>query len=167
MIQQNFSLLVTNSFISQNRTSYSSSVGSGVGNSSFEMVSNQISNWLSKISKDFDIGVNYRPGDQLTSQELQLALSTQMFNDRVNIDVNGGLGGSVKTTEAAKQGNNIVGDVNVEYKITEDGRLRMKVFNRSNTNEFMNTISPYTQGIGFFYRREFDNIKELFSNPKK
>ena len=30
----------------------------------------------------------------------------------------------------------------------------------------MNTISPYTQGIGFFYRREFDNIKELFSNPK-
>jgi hypothetical protein len=170
MTKQNFSLLVTNSFISQNRNTYSSSVGSGVGNSSFEMVSNQISNWLSQISKDFDIGVNYRPGDQLTSQELQLALSTQIFNDRVSIDGNFGVGGSLKTestTQGTKTSNNIVGDINVEYKITEDGRFRMKVFNRSNTNEFMNTISPYTQGLGFFYRREFDNIKELFINQKK
>ncbi len=167
MLQQSFSLLVMNSFASLNRSSYSSSVVSGAGNSSFEMVSNQVSNWLSKISKDFDIGVNYRPGDQLTSQELQVALSTQLFNDRISIDMNGGLGGTVKTTDATKQSNNFVGDVNIEYKITEDGKLRMKVFNRSNTNEFMNSISPYTQGIGFFYRREFDNIKELFKNPKK
>jgi len=170
MLQQNFSLLVMNSFISQNRNTYSSTVGSGVGNSSFEMVSNQISNWLSQISKDFDIGVNYRPGDQLSSQELQLALSTQIFNDRVSIDGNLGVGGGLKTesnNQSTKTASNIVGDVNLEYKITEDGRFRLKVFNRSNTNEFMNTISPYTQGLGFFYRREFDNIKELFSNPKK
>ncbi|MFZ4401275.1 MAG: translocation/assembly module TamB domain-containing protein [Bacteroidales bacterium] len=170
MTKQNFSLLVTNSFISQNRNTYSSSVSSGVGNSSFEMVSNQISNWLSQISKDFDIGVNYRPGDQLSSQELQLALSTQIFNDRVSIDGNLGVGGELKTASAnqtTKTSSNIVGDVNVEYKITEDGRFRMKVFNRANTNEFMNTISPYTQGVGFFYRREFDSIKELFSDPKK
>ncbi|MCX6231341.1 MAG: translocation/assembly module TamB domain-containing protein [Bacteroidetes bacterium] len=166
MLQQSFSLLVMNSFISQNRNTYRSSIGSGVGNSSFEMVSNQISNWLSQISKDFDIGVNYRPGDQISSQELQIALSTQILNDRVSIDVNGSFGGDVKTTDATKQTSNIVGDVNIEYKITEDGRFRLKVFNRANTNEFMNTIAPYTQGIGFFYRREFDNIKELFSNPK-
>ncbi len=169
MTKQNFSLLVMNSFISQNRTTYSSSVSSGVGNSSFEMVSNQISNWLSQISKDFDIGVNYRPGDQLSSQELQIALSTQIFNDRVTIDGNVGVGGGLKTEPTSETGKttNIVGDVNLEYKITEDGRFRMKVFNRSNTNEFMNTISPYTQGLGFFYLREFDNVKELFSNPKK
>ncbi len=170
MLQQSFSLLVTNRFISQNRNTYSSSVGSGVGSSSFEMVSNQISNWLSQISKDFDIGVNYRPGDQLSSQELQLALSTQMFNDRVTIDGNFGVGGELKTevtTQGTETTNNIVGDVNVEYKITEDGRFRMKVFNRSNTNEFTNIISPYTQGLGFFYRREFDNIRDLFRKPKK
>lgn len=167
MLQQSFSLLVMNSFISQNRNVYSSSVGSGVGNSSSEVISNQISNWLSQISKDFDIGVNYRPGDQLSSQELQLALSTQLFNDRVTIDGNFGMGGNLKTDDntgasMTKASNNFVGDVNVEVKITEDGRFKMKVFNRSNTNEFMNIVSPYTQGIGIFYRREFDNFTELF-----
>jgi len=167
MLQQSFSLLVMNSFISQNRNIYSSSVGSGVGNSSSEVISNQISNWLSQISKDFDIGINYRPGDQLSSQELQLALSTQLFNDRVTVDGNFGLGGNLKAddntgTSMSKSTNNIVGDINIEVKITEDGRFRMKVFNRSNTNEFMNIVSPYTQGIGIFYRREFDNFSELF-----
>lgn len=171
MLQQSFSLLVMNSFISQNRNVYSSSVGSGVGNSSSEVISNQISNWLSQISKDFDIGINYRPGDQLSSQELQLALSTQLFNDRVTVDGNFGMGGNLKTDDnsssaIAKNTNNFVGDINIEVKITEDGRFRMKVFNRSNTNEFMNMVSPYTQGIGVFYRREFDNIKELFKSYK-
>jgi hypothetical protein len=171
MLQQSFSLLVMNSFISQNRNVYSSSVGSGVGNSSSEVISNQISNWLSQISKDFDIGINYRPGDQLSSQELQLALSTQLFNDRVTVDGNFGMGGNLKTDDnsssaIAKNTNNFVGDINIEVKITEDGRFRMKVFNRSNTNEFMNMVSPYTQGIGVFYRREFDNIKELFKGYK-
>ncbi len=167
MLQQNFVLLMTNNFISQNRNTYSSSVTTSVGNSSFEMLSNQVSNILSQNIEFIDIGVNYRPGDQLSYQEVQIALSKQIINDRVTIDVNGGFGGAVKTTDAAaKQSTNIVGDVNVEYNITEDGRFRFKVFNRSNTNEFMNTISPYTQGIGFFYRREFDNIRELFSNPK-
>jgi len=170
MIQQSFSLLVMNSFISQNRNTYSSSVGNSVGSSSSEMISNQISNWLSQISKDFDIGFNYRPGDQLSSQELQVALSTQMFNDRVTIDGNFGVGGNLRvetaTPDNSKINNNFVGDVNVEVKLTDDGRFRLKAFNRSNNNDFSNYLSPYTQGVGFFYRRDFDNIKDLFRNPQ-
>jgi hypothetical protein len=169
MLQQSFSLLVLNSFISQNRNTYSSSVGSGVGSSSSEMISNQVSNWLSQISKDFDIGFNYLPGDQLSSQELQVALSTQLFNDRVTLDGNFGVGGNLRTETQTSQNNlnnNIIGDVNVEVKLTDDGRFRLKAFNRSNTNNFTNTYSLYTQGIGLFYRRDFDNIKELFNNPK-
>ena len=39
-----------------------------------EMLSNQLSNWLSQISNDFDIGFVYRPGyKDVNSQEVQVA----------------------------------------------------------------------------------------------
>ena len=79
MIKQTFSLLVMNSFVSARPDEPTNSLGAGVGASSFEIISNQITNWLSQISRDFDIGVNYRPGDQMTTQQLQVALSTQLL----------------------------------------------------------------------------------------
>ena len=173
MNQQTFSLLVVNSFISKDRTTYSASVGSSVGNSSAEMISNQISNWLSQINKDFDININYRPTDQLTNQELQVMLSTQILNDRISLNGNAVVGGSIKdqangSSQSPNQNaNNFIGDVNAEVKLTEDGRFKLKVFNRSNQYDLLNNYSPYTQGIGIMYRREFDNIREVFKNPVK
>ncbi|MEI6821784.1 MAG: translocation/assembly module TamB domain-containing protein [Bacteroidota bacterium] len=173
MNQQTFSLLVVNSFISKDRTTYSASVGSSVGNSSAEMISNQISNWLSQINKDFDININYRPTDQLTNQELQVMLSTQILNDRISLNGNAVVGGSIKdqangsAQSTTQNANNFIGDVNAEVKLTEDGRFKLKVFNRSNQYDLLNNYSPYTQGIGIMYRREFDNIREIFKNPIK
>ena len=60
-----------------------------------EMLSNQLSNWLSQISNDFDIGFVYRPGykQDINPQEVEVALSTQLLNDKVvingNFDVRG------------------------------------------------------------------------------
>lgn len=163
MNRQVFSLLVLNRFMPTTPDQYNTALGYGVGSTSSELLSNQLSNWLSQISTDFDIGVNYRPGDELSSQELELALSTQLFDDRVLIDGNFGVAGNQTaaghTTQATSQ---IIGDVNVEVKITPDGKLRVKAFNRSNTFDIINTNSPYTQGVGLFYRREFDNLTELF-----
>ena len=59
--------------------------------------------------------------------------------------------------------NNIVGDVNVEYKLTDDGKVRVKAFNKANdNNSTIITSGPYTQGVGIFYREEFDTIGELY-----
>ena len=173
LFQQSIALLAVNSFISQNRTTYSATVGNSFGNSTAEMLSNQLSNWLSQINKDFDININYRPSDQLTSQELQLMLSTQILNDRVSINGNVGVGGAIKdpaggnSQSSNQNASTFIGDVNVEVKLTDDGRFKLKAFNRSNQYDLLNNYSPYTQGIGMFYRREFDNIKELFKNPTK
>ncbi len=168
MNRQVFSLLVLNRFMPTTPDQYNTALGYGVGSTSSELLSNQLSNWLSQISSDFDIGVNYRPGDELTSQELELALSTQLFDDRVMIDGNFGVAGNQTATGHATQSTSqIIGDVNVEVKITPDGKLRVKAFNRSNTFDIINTNSPYTQGVGLFYRREFDNITELFRRNLK
>ncbi len=125
-----------------------------------EMLSNQLSNWLSQISNDFDIGFNYRPGSELTDQEVELALSTQLLNDKVivngNVDVRG--------NQANPATSDIRGEFTVEVKLTD--MLRFKVFNRSNYNLYYQ-VHPYTQGVGLFYRRDFNTLKDLFIRPEE
>lgn len=163
MTQQMVSLLVLGGFANTN-------IGnSSITNSTFEMLSGQLSGLLSQISKDFDIGLNYRPGDELTNEELEVALSTQLFNDRVSIEGNFGVSNNKGVNQNAS---NIVGDVDVSVKLTEDGRFRMKGFNHSNHSSWLNfgifdNYSPYTQGIGVSYRQEFDAFNELFYRKKK
>jgi hypothetical protein len=123
-----------------------------------EMLSNQLSNWLSQISNDFDIGFNYRPGDQLTDDEIEVALSTQLLNDRITLNGNLDVGGA-QTTESTSK---FSGEFTIEFRLTE--MLRLKVFNRSN-NILFYPVHPYTQGAGVFYRRDFDRLDDLFINP--
>jgi hypothetical protein len=160
MTQQMLSLLVLNSFTFSNPNS---ALTSGLGATSFDILTNQLSNWLSQISKDFDVGINYRPGDEITQEEVEVALRTQLFNDRVIIDGNIGVMGTDNTENAS----NIVGDVNVEVKMTKDGRLRLKAFNKSNEQDVLNSASAYTQGVGVSYFTEFDNFGDLFRFRKK
>ena len=161
MNRQVFSLLVLNRFMPTTIDQYNTALGYGVGSTSSELLSNQLSNWLSQISSDFDIGINYRPGDEISSQKVEVALSTQLFNDRVIIDGNVGVAGQ-NPALSNQRTSSIIGDVNVEVKITPEGKFRVKAFNRSNTFDILNTTSPYTQGIGVFYRKEFDSLSELW-----
>jgi hypothetical protein len=163
MNRQVFSLLILNRFVAP-EDGFNSAIGYGMGTTSSELLSNQLSNWLSQISSDFDIGINYRPGDEISSQEIELALSTQIFNDRVVIDGNFGVAGH--NPAQTQRTSNIIGDVNVEVKITPEGKFRVKAFNRSNTFDIMNTNAPYTQGVGVFYRREFDSFGDLFRRKR-
>lgn len=137
-----------------------------LGESSFRLISGQLSNLLSQISEDFDIGINYRPGDDLSKEELEVALSTQLFDNRLTIDGNlGVMEGDVNVNNNASS---IVGDVNIEYKLTNDGKFRIRVFNRSNVNSDLSksntydNIAPNTQGIGIFYRKDFNSFEQLF-----
>jgi hypothetical protein len=155
MSQQILSLILIGSF------SYASA-GPNIGATGFKLLSNQIGNWLSRISKDFDIGINYQPGTELTEDELEVALRTQLFNDRLLIDGNFG----VRGTSESQNTSNVVGDINVEYQITEDGRFRIKAFNRTNDISFLEDNAPYTQGVGIFYRKEFETFRDLFKRNK-
>ncbi|HNY06593.1 MAG TPA: translocation/assembly module TamB domain-containing protein [Bacteroidales bacterium] len=166
MNKQMISLLVLNSF---SYSSKNTNLTNSVGASSFELLSNQLSGWLSQINKDFDIGVNYRPGDKISNEQLEVALSTQLFNNRVQIDGNFGVKGNTSSTQQAtsNSGNNIVGDVNIDWKITKDGQFHVKAYNKSNTLDIINDNSPYTQGVGVFYRKDFDHFGDLFRRKKK
>jgi hypothetical protein len=162
MNRQVFGLLVLNRFFpTEDQNQALQQAGGFLSSSTSEMISNQLSNWLSKISNDFDVGLNYRPGDNVTSDELQVALSTQLFNNRIIVD------GNVGVANTQSSSSNIVGDVNIEYKITSDGRLRVRAFNKSNDINALRYNAPFTQGVGLSYGREFDRIGDLFRRRKK
>ncbi len=151
-------LLVMNSFYAD--PSYRASSGvTGTGTSAMavtttEMLSNQLSNWLSQISNDFDVGFLYTPGTKdLSSQQLQVALSTQLLNDKVTIN------GNFDVTGTETEETPLIGDFDIEYRLTE--KLRFKVFNRYN-NPYTGKGAPYTQGLGFSLRQDFNKLSDIF-----
>ncbi|MEX1188249.1 MAG: translocation/assembly module TamB domain-containing protein [Bacteroidia bacterium] len=135
----------------------------GVGSNASELLSSQLSNMLSQLSDDVNIGVNYSQGNADTRDQVSVNLSTQIFNDRVSIDGNVGTAGTAANTENTS---NMVGEFNIEVKLTEDGAVRIKVFNRSNQYLLVTNDVPYTQGVGLFYRKEAETFGELFKKQK-
>lgn len=144
--------------------SSSSSYSSAAGANASEFLSNQLSHMLSQIVNDMDVNINYRSNREMKSDEVQLALSYQLFNDKLTIS------GSVDmvTNATAESGDEIVGEFDIDYKLSKNGKLRVKTYNHAN-NDMLYENSPYTQGFGFTYREEFytfgELIKRYFSKP--
>ncbi len=157
--KQMLSLLVLGQFYTPEymRGTYEAGNPNLIGNTASDLFSNQLSNWLSQINRNVDIGVNYRPGNQLTNDEIELALSTQIFNDRVTI--NGNIGNN--TNPNGVNNSEIVGDFDVIIKLTTNGKLQLKAYNRSNNNLIYET-APYTQGLGFSYKEEYNTLDEFW-----
>jgi hypothetical protein len=92
-----------------------------------------------------------------------LTLSTQISN---KITINGVLGVPVGgVSESA-----IVGNVEIELRLNEDGSLKARVFNRENDTNYIGENIGYTQGLGISYEVDFDTFKELIAqivNSKK
>jgi len=135
---------------------YTSQNPNMIGTTASELFSNQLSNWLSKISNNVDVGFKYRPGNSITNDELELALSTQIFNDRVTLD--GNIGNNVNPE--SNNSSQIIGDIDIRVKLVPSGKVQFKAFNHSNNNLIYET-APYTQGIGITVKEEYNTFGEL------
>ena len=116
----------------------------------------------------FDIGINYTPNDKLTNEELEVALSTQLFDDRLIIEGNFGVIRGNRSD--ADNANNIVGDVDLTFRLTK--RLSLKAYNHTNIKNNYNyysieNYSDFTQGVGISYSQSFDNLREVFNIHKR
>lgn len=167
MTRQVTALLLINNFISSAGPSLASSTttGSAISATSFEMISNQVSNMLSQVARNVDIGLNIRPGSNaITPQEAQLALSTQLLHNKIVLNGNFDVRGTGYTNNTTNNTNQMTGDFDAELKLTE--KLRFKVFNRYN-DTYATGLSPYTQGVGIFYKQDFNRFSDLFRKKNK
>lgn len=170
--KQVLSLMVLNSFMTPSELRGDASGNPNYGNAGSTLLSNFVSgtlnNWLGQISTDFNMGVKYRPNDDLTTPDLKVFLSTQLFNNRITIDGNFGKVNPTSATSTTTGAANAqwVGDANVEYKVTDDGKVRLRAFNRANDNAVLTNSAPYTQGVGLSYKEEFETWEEYFNRKK-
>lgn len=138
--------------------------GGAAASTGSELLSNRVSEFLNTYFgtltgiRDLQLGVNYRPGTQTSGETVDLTLNKQL-GDKINIDGNFG----VNNNSANRNSNGLIGDVNVDYKLSQDGRFRLKGFNKSNDNmQIALAGGPYTQGVGLFYRVEFETLGSLY-----
>lgn len=162
--KQVFALIVLNRFLPNDAAGApgeSSGLGGATSATGTELLSNQLSNWLSSFSSNLDLGVNWRTGDMISQDEVELAVSTAIFNQRLLLTTNVGMAyGSGGKEQGA---NTLIGDFSAEYILTQDGKLRFKAFSQSNDRN-LNQVdqAQTTQGAGLAYREEFDTLGEFF-----
>jgi hypothetical protein len=157
--KQVFALLLMNRFYpmdAQDALLRDAGYQTGVATAS-EMLSRQFSRWLSRLSSNLDIGVAYRPGDQESNNEFEIALSTRIWDNRISISANGNV---VEGAKASGQ-SPITGDFDVDVKLNAPGTLKLKAYSHTDTKITYNATETI-QGVGLSYQENFDTLRELF-----
>ena len=116
------------------------------------------------ITDNLNVGLSYHPGNDDTYDEYQFAMRTQLFENRLTIETNVGV---LSNNSGESNASNIVGEFDMFYKLTEDGRLQAHFYNHSNYNSNFNSFTfdrraPYTQGLGLSYSKTFDKFRNAF-----
>lgn len=132
----------------------------GITNNLYEKASDLFSNIMGNDQGKLQVGINYLQGDNnqvldVNSEDrLGLTLSTQITD---KILINGKIGVPVGGLEETL----IVGDLQIDFILNEEGSLKAKVFNKENEFRYIGDELGYTQGLGLSYRVDFETFKEL------
>ena len=135
----------------------------GITNNIYEKVSDVFSNILGGSQGPLKVGLNYLQGDKSdildikTEDRFGVTLSTQISD---NILFNGKIGVPIGGIEETL----IIGDVQIDFILNEDGSLKAKVFNRENEFRYIGDKLGYTQGLGLSYNVDFQTFRGLIKN---
>lgn len=157
-VQKQFvSLLLIGSFLPSERSGVFNGTNMLYSNMS-EIFSNQLNSILQKLEIPLDLGVGYE-GMQGGTNIFDVAISTQLFNNRVV--VNGSVGNRKYTTSTNPNGD-MVGDLDIQVKLDQPGRVRLNLFSHS-ADEYTSYLD-YSQrnGMGISYQKEFNTLGEFF-----
>ena len=155
--QQFLYLILSNSFMSESSaTSASASVTSAAATTGFEMLSNQLSNWLS--NDDYKIVLRYRPRTEQMSEEVDFGFSKGLIDNRLLIEVEGNY--IVDKTQVVNATSNFTGEAYVTWLIDRAGTLRLKGFTHT-IDRFDENQGLQETGIGIYFKEDFDNGRDL------
>jgi hypothetical protein len=186
--RQVFGLMVVGSFLPSGNDALNGRAGNSISNTLSEMVSSQLSIYMSGLLSevftdvgfisgiDFDINYSRYSSDEVsiigedpsfrTGNELEVRLNNQLFNDRLSVNVGGNVDwGDSNNPGQPNQGAFLAGDLVLEYVLTKDKRFKVRFYQRSDQN--FDGGRRNKTGLGFSYRREFDNFGDFVSNMKK
>ncbi|MGI9137941.1 MAG: translocation/assembly module TamB domain-containing protein, partial [Sediminibacterium sp.] len=143
-------------------------------------VNKSVTHLLNKVTGDnslrFDVGSSvYNSGNlldptgsgiainanKIDRQRVNLKLGRSFLNDKVIINVGGDLDFNVRSTTNIQNDNlQWLPDVNIEFILTKDRKLRAIIFNRNSLDINGSSLGRRNrQGVSISYRKDFDSAK--------
>lgn len=117
------------------------------------------------ISPDIVIGDNNPDSQNLSLYGLKGGIK---INDKITVNGKAGILTGENVT------NTLIGNVELLYRLNEDGTLNFRAFNKENDINYIGEGIGYTQGLGFTHQFDFNNltdiktsIKNIFNGKKK
>lgn len=171
--RQVFSLLVLNRFFPD-----SGSDGSGGGTAAIarDNLNQALSDQLNALSGkllgntgiELDFGLDsytdYQGAAPQDRTQLDVNAQKRLFDDRLILSVGSEI--DIQGSNPEGESTPVIGNVSIEYLLTEDGKFRLKGFRR---NQYENVIDGQLiiNGIALIFSREFNKYSELWKREIK
>lgn len=148
-------LLSSGSFLSSEGVSQSD-----FSTSLFETASSLLGDIIQNEDQKFKVGINVITADRRIGRETDgrfVATISSQINEKITIN------GKVGVPFGGVNESAIVGDLEVLYRVNQEGNLNLRLFNRENDINYIGQGIGYTQGIGISYDVDFDTFKEFIN----
>jgi hypothetical protein len=169
--KQVFALLILQRFVSDNPLD--NQAAADVSNTARQSVSRILSDQLNRLGENvkgveltFDVKSyeDYSTGTAQGQTELQLGVQKTLLDDRLIVKVSGNFEVEGETSNQNSV-SDYIGDLALEYKLTEDGRFRITGFRNSNYDLISGELIE--TGAGLIYIKDYDTFRELFKANAK
>ena len=128
---------------------------------------NRLSENIKGIELSFDVKSyeDYSSGEAQGQTEVQLGVSKSLLDDRLIVKVSGNVDIEGNATNQ-NSFTDYIGDLALEYKLTEDGRFRITGFRNNNYDIISGELIE--TGAGLIYIKDYNTLRELFkANAKR
>ncbi len=127
---------------------------------------NRMSENVKGVELTFDIKSyeDYSTGTAQGQTEVQLGVQKSLLDDRLIVKVSGNFEVEGETSNQNSV-SDYIGDLALEYKLTEDGRFRITGFRNSNYDLISGELIE--TGVGLIYIKDYNTLRELFKANAK
>lgn len=143
---------------------------SGVGNIATsnlsQLLSSQLNSFIAQVDQNLEVDLDLANLNQNALETFQLRVAYTFLDGRLRVSRDGGF----TDMRGNADFNSIAGDWQAEYMITEDGRYRMRIYNRNNFNAFTSlslTRNVATYGVSVSQNIQFNSFGELWNQIRR
>ncbi len=160
LMRQVVYLLVFNRFFTPEYMQNTSSAANDTYSLLSSTLTGQVNAWLSRLTDIVQVGFNFRTDGEgaSASQEYETQFQIHPVN---RLSINGNFG--YRYNDISNRP--FYGDVDVEYQLTRDGKLRAKAFTHT-VDKYSLKQASTVQGVGLIFRHDF-NIGEKKKKKSK
>ena len=166
--KQVFSLLVLNRFYPEQGADGSQGGAATVARDNLtQALSDQLNVFSDRLTGktgiELSFGINsytdYQGNSPQNRTDVNVNARKKLFNDRLVVQAGSEIG--VQGENRPGETNPVIGNVSIEYLLTEDGRWRIRGFRK---NQYQNIIDGqvFVNGVALIFMREFNKFNELF-----